>query len=192
MPEGERADMKKPRLLRVAVVLSPVILAVLAFGVLWLLGEPWVFSTNGEMDINSGDMRARACLFGVPIKSRIHESSLSEEIRRLGIAIPATRVWRRTGQNCVVQRTIVDSKYCRVLVSCEQLLSMLDQVNAPDEERRMVLERFMTSLRTEDAIGAWWQTHLLMDEVAGKRGLEVFSPEHEKTLKKMRDERGTQ
>lgn len=91
MPEGERADMKKPRLLRVAVVLSPVILAVLAFGVLWLLGEPWVFSTNGEMDINSGDMRARACLFGVPIKSRIHESSLSEEIRTLGIAIPATR-----------------------------------------------------------------------------------------------------
>ncbi len=184
--------MKKPKLSAVVVVLGPVLLVVFVFGVWWLLGERWVFSSNGEMDINSGDLRERVCVFGVPVKNEVYESALSHEIRRLGVAIPATRVWKRTGQSCLVQRSSINFRYRHVLMGCDDLLDILDEVKAPDEERRAVLERLMTSVRTEDGDRARWQASLLKNDVAGKRGLHVFSPEFEETLKKVHAGQQTQ
>jgi hypothetical protein len=180
--------MKKPRLLTIAIVLSPIVLVVLAFCVWLLLGEPWVFSSNWEMDINSGDLRHQACIFCMPGNGRPYESPLSHEIRRLGIAIPATRVWKRIGQSCIVQRISINYVYRHVLLECDDLLDTLDEVEAPDEERRAVLESLMTSLRIETGDRAWWQACLLRNDVASKRSMRIFTPEFEEALKKMRSE----
>jgi len=163
--------MRKPKLSTIAV-LGPIFFVVLALGVWLSPGRPWVFNFNTDIDINSGDFRDRVCVFCAPVKDRVYDSELSREVRRLGVGIPATRVWKRMGQ-----------KYIRVLISCEELLNTLNEVKAPDEERRVVLERLMTSLRTEDADRASWQGRLLRNEVAGKRGLHVFTPEFEEALR---------
>jgi hypothetical protein len=122
------------------------------------------------------------------LKSEIQESDLSREVRRLAIDIPATHVWKRAFESYLVEGRYINCKYGSVCVGYHQLLSILDEVKAPDDERRVILEKFMTSLRTEDAGRAWWQGCLLIDEVAGKRGLRVFTPEFEEALKKTRSE----
>ncbi|MBM4024079.1 MAG: hypothetical protein FJ280_01550 [Planctomycetes bacterium] len=180
--------MNRPRLSRVMIVLSPVVLAMVVFCAWVLLGEPWVFSNNTDLDLHSGALRDQMFVFGVPVKSRVYESELSREIRRLGIAVPATRTWKRIGQANLVQRHSISSGYSRVLVRCDALLNTLGEVRAPDDERRVILQRLVTILQTQDPRSAGSQVRLRRDEVASQRGLRVLRPEFEEKLKTRRNQ----
>lgn len=140
------------------------------------------------MDINSGDIRHAVHVFRLRVKGEIQESDLSREVRRLGIDIPATRVWKRAFESYLVEGRSINWKYGHVDVASDQLLGILDETNASDEERRVVLEKFMASLRMEDADHTLWQARLLIDEIAEKHGLHVFTPEIERELRRVRNE----
>ncbi len=153
-----------------------VLLGLLLF--FWpLVGHSWVFCRGTDIDINSGDIRHAVHVFRLRVKGEIQESDLSREVRRLGIDIPATRVWKRTFESYLVEGRSIHWKYGQVDVASRQLLSILDETNAPDEERQAILEKFMASLRKENADHALWQARLLTDELAEKHGVHVFTPE---------------
>ncbi len=108
-----------------------------------------------EIDLNSGDVKGTRYRADGTTVYGVYESELSKEVRRLGIAIPQEREWRSlasfgsggTGGH-------FDNRYREVLPMARRLLNRLDEVNAADEERRDVLEDFMTSLRAGNPLHA--------------------------------------
>jgi hypothetical protein len=179
-----------------AVPLSVLLLAGILLGGLILLlrpllGEPWVFRRCTDIDLNSGGTRDVAYVFSLCVKNRIQESDLSREVRRLGIDVPGTRVWKRAFESYLVEGVYIDYSYGGVVATCGQLLRILDLTEASDQERRVALEMLLTSLRTGDPRQTQDQLHLLMDEIGGRHGLEVFDnpelKEHLKTLRKQRE-----
>jgi hypothetical protein len=157
-----------------------------------LLGQPWIFCRGTDIDINSGDTRHAVYVFSLCAKNEIQESDLSREVRRLGIDVPATRVWKRAFESYLVEGSHIDYSYGSVVATCGQLFSILDETKTPDKERRVVLETLMTSLRTGDPRNAQEQLYLLIDEIGEKHGLDVFIPELKKHLKRLRKERQAQ
>lgn len=107
------------------------------------------------IDLNSGDVKGTRYRADGTTVYGVYESELSKEVRRLGIAIPQEREWRSlasfgsggTGGH-------FDNRYREVLPMARRLLNRLDEVNAADEERRDVLEDFMTSLRAGNPLHA--------------------------------------
>jgi hypothetical protein len=179
-----------------ATPLSVILLAGALLGLVlllsWpLLGQPWIFCRGTDIDINSGDTKYGVYVFSLCVKSEIQESDLSREVRRLGIDVPATHVWRRAFESYLVQGNHIDYRYGSVVASCAGLLGLLDETKTPDKERRVALETLMASLRTGDPRQARDQLFLLMDEIGERHGLEVFDnpqlKEYLKTLRKQRE-----
>jgi hypothetical protein len=137
-----------------------------------------------DLDINSGDLRNRVYVCYLPVRSKITESTLSHEVRRLSVAVPANRVWRPA----FVQRrepTHSDYLYGRLVSGVfDQLVTLLDETHTPDEERRVILDQFMKSLRLRHALDAQEEGYTLMASVADKHGLHIFDPEFLKQLKR--------
>lgn len=182
--------MKKPKLVSIAVIIG-VLAGLLLF--FWpLLGHPWVFSRCTDVDINSGETRDAVYVLCLRVKNEIQESDLSREVHRLGIDIPAIRVWKCAFESYLVEGRYIDYSYGGVVATCSQLLSVLNQAKAPDEERRVALEMLMTSLRTGDPRQAEKQTYLLIDEIEDKHGLDVLDPQFKEHLKELRKERQAQ
>jgi hypothetical protein len=168
-----------------------VLLGLLLF--FWpLLGHPWIFCRGTDIDINSGDTRHAVYVFSLCVKNEIQESDLSREVRRLRIGVPATRAWKRAFESYLVEGSHIDYSYGSVVVTCGQLLSILDETKASDEERRIALETLMTSLRTGNPRNAQEQLYLLIDEIGERHGLDVFVPEFKQHLKALRKERQAQ
>jgi len=158
-----------------------------------LLGQPWIFCRGTDIDINSGDTRHGVYVLSLCMKNEIQESDLSREVRRLGIAIPATRVWKRAFESHLVNQSHTDYSYGHVVATCDQLLCILDLTKASDQERRVALESLMTGLRTGNPHQAQDQLFLLMDEIGERHGLEVFdNPELKEYLKTLRKQREAQ
>ena len=64
------------------------------------------------------------------------------------------------------------------------LLRTLAEANTPDEERRVILEKFLKSLRTEKPHFTEEGGYLLILEIADKNGLQIpFTPEFEAELR---------
>lgn len=123
---------------------------------------------GSEIDINSGDVRGVRPTADGSSRYGIHESELSKEVRRLGIPIPDQREWVPIGGASGLGGMHVDYIYSRWLRTTRVLLDLLDKVNAPDEERRAVLQRLMTSLRTEKAPDAIDTVYALIVEVTDR------------------------
>ena len=169
--------MRKPKL-------STITWITVVFTVLWCAWwlrdlRPVVVRGN-DMDINSGDIRH--CVFlrcpwlgDMPVKSTVHESRLSQEARRLGLGIPSTRAWRLMDRH--YDGVFEDGVYglCASGVP-NLLLRILDETKTPDAERRAILEKFMTSLRTRSGFAAEEQGYVLIQELCDKHGLDIIDP----------------
>jgi hypothetical protein len=164
-----------------------LVLLVAGLSVLWR--TPWGLRQEGAMDITSGDYRYRVYFCGIPVKSEIEESSLSREVRRLGIAVPAKRQWRRMWRYYGGVHS--DSCYGFAMGHCDELVSLFERTNAGDEERRDVLGRLMTALRTQERDRVMEEVRLLIMEVGDKHNLHVFTPKVEEYYRSLLKDRQT-
>jgi hypothetical protein len=141
-----------------------------------------------EIDINSGDLRGARSILDGPPWYEVYESELSKEVRRLGIPIPEEPQWMViSGPPSGGMR--VTYIYSRLLPAARMLLQFFDEANASDEERRAVLQRLMTSLRTEQPPDAIEKAHMLVLEVVDRHGLESpFLPDYAGRLQQLRSE----
>jgi hypothetical protein len=143
----------------------------------WLLrDEPWVLVKRIDLDMNSGDLRHRVCVCFLPVRSTIRESSLSRELRRLGLATRTTRAWRPA---FVQQREPrhVHYLYGPFLTGVfDPLVRLLDEACVPDEERRMILSQFMKSLQLRHAFDAQDEAYSLMTAIREKYGASRGRP----------------
>jgi hypothetical protein len=162
-----------------------LVLLVAGWSVLWR--TPLGLRKEGAVDITSGDDRYRVYFCCIPVKSEIGESPLSREVRRLGIAVPAERQWRHMWSH--YGGVYTDSFYGFAMARCDALVTLLESANAADEERRDVLVRLMTVLRTQERGRVMQEVRLLIMEVGDKHNLHVFAPkveEHDRDLLKDR------
>jgi hypothetical protein len=128
-----------------------------------------------DIDINSGDLRGVRAVAAGPPPYVIIESKLSKELRRLGIPIPAERQWKVAGRMSAGGMDVY-YQYESLPAVIQRLMATLDDADAPDEERRDVLWRFMTSLRSDKPSAAAGQAHMLWDEVSKRHGLDKQRP----------------
>jgi len=173
----------------VSIVIAAAIMAVVLLCLWPLLGQSWFYVKYTDIDLNSGDLRHQGRVCSLVVSTRIEESPLSREVRRLGIAVPANRVWTHAFEGRLVRGVCADYYYGRIFSYGRQLLMLLDLANAADEERRAVVERFITSLRTGNPLDTLDQTYLLMMEVDDKHGLNTFTPEFKAHVGELRDAR---
>ncbi len=123
-----------------------------------------------EIDLNSGDVRDTRSFLDRRSRYEIYETNLSREVRRLGIPIPEKRHW------VIIYRPPsggmeIYYAYEDLPRKARRLLRLLDEVNASDKERRAILERLMTSLRTERSVSIH-KADMLMREVRDRYGLD--------------------
>ncbi len=156
-------------------------LLLLCLCLLPLLGHPWVFIKYTDVDLNSGDLRTQVRVCTLAVKTEIKPSNLSREVRRLGIDVPATHLWKHAFESRLVNRSYVDYSYGRVVSACGTLVDLLASANAPDEERRTVLKSLMASLQTGDSRQAYGQARSLMNEMGERLNdrLETLRKEQE-------------
>lgn len=171
------------------ITCAVAVLAVVLLCLWPLLGRSWFFVKYADIDLNSGDLRHQVRVCSLVVSTRIEESPLSREVRRLGIPVPANRAWRHAFEGRLVRGVCVDYWYGSVYVQIHTLLSLLDQTKTPDEERRVILTELMTSLQTGDPHVAREQTFILMGDIADKHGLDYFIPEFKAYVDKLRDSR---
>jgi len=139
------------------------------------------------MDINSDDIRH--CVFlrcpwmgDLPVRSTVHESVLAQEVQRLGITIPAKRIWRLMDRH--YNGVFEDGVYGLFVSGVPRyLFSILDKTQPPDEERRVILERFLTSLRTEEPHLVAEKGYILVLKIADQHGVDFFDPAVAKQLR---------
>jgi hypothetical protein len=150
----------------------------------WLIcGHPWALSRQTQLDLNSGDLRYRVYAGRLPVSSRIFESSLSREARKVKVVIPPNRVWV-TAFVRTRQKPEPDFAYGMLVVQFDSLIGLLDQTSAPDEERRAILTEFMTSMRTQDALDAQEKGYVLMVKLGIKYGVNSFTEDFVEQLKR--------
>ncbi|HQA88724.1 MAG: hypothetical protein RBS72_12725 [Sedimentisphaerales bacterium] len=119
-----------------------------------------------EIDINSGDVRGTRYRADGSTHYGIYESELSKEVRRLSIPIPGQRDWLPlVGASGSAGGMYIDSGYANLLPTARELLEQLDEVAATDDERRDVLEGFMTSLRTDRPLAVIKKGRMLIAEI---------------------------
>jgi hypothetical protein len=141
---------------------------------------------SADMDRNSGDIRKSMLTADGSSRYEIHESDLSKEVRRLGIPIPDQRDWVLI-YSAPRRGIYVTPRYSRFLPRTRELLDVLNGVKATDEERRAILEKLMTGLRTDK----WYNyadVDVLMLEVADRHGLaSPLGVEYTQRLRQLHD-----
>lgn len=106
-----------------------------------------LFRSYDDIDIHSADTRHRTYVLFVQTSNDIQQSLLSVEASRLGIGIPVPRVWKLA--NAKYFRRHGDCKYGILLKSGDTLVEALVRAGTADDERRIVVNEFLVSLRTE-------------------------------------------
>jgi len=133
-------------------VICLVALLLLVVCVDLLLGVPRVFSINTDFDLNSGDERVYVYVCFLKIKDKIQTTPFSQEIRRLGIYVPQERKW--VGTSTKLLRLITKRYICYVYggvpAECNFLIWLFDKSNVPDENRRIILQKFIKILQSGD------------------------------------------
>jgi hypothetical protein len=134
------------------------------------------FARCSEVDLNSGDIRTQEYSSDGSLKATISETSLSREVRRLGIQVPEGRKWAlvSAGPHPGPKGAYADGACAFVEERGGQLVQIFDKAKIPDGERRIVLEKFMMSLQTEDPHRAREQGHQLILDLAEKHGLYTY------------------
>jgi hypothetical protein len=120
------------------------------------------------------------------VAEETEESSLSREIRRLGIQTPSALLWKRTSESRLVRGVFVNYRYGGVLAEATALVMRLDLMKMADGDRRVVLGKFMEALQSGDPDRARQQAWLLTDEIEEQQGREVFTPEFKSYLETLR------
>ena len=127
------------------LALCVVILVLLAIVLFPLLGSHRVYRVRTYIDINSGDVRTETTICSLPINDEIRVTQFSQEVRRLGVAIPKNPKWKP-----VVTRGLTGSDLGHtlspVIGQCKLLMDIFVQENVPDEERLVVLKSILGSL----------------------------------------------
>ena len=125
-----------------------LVFAFLLIGVLVLLVHSRVFNTNTYIDINSGDLRVETTVCGLRVWNRIRVTTFSREVRRLGIDVPQSRVWRlaRTEQ-AMLMGTHSHVRLDPVRHDLELLMEIFAVGNVPDHDRLVILESILMSLK---------------------------------------------
>ncbi len=148
------------------------------------------------MDINSGDSRYQEYRGDRLVKSEIRESALSNEARRLGISLPAERKWepmhRNRPGNWAHGPTYEDYACGFLMGVCNDLVRILAEAKTPDDERRVVLEKFLTMLRTGDPNRVWDEGWFLVLDIGDKYGVHIYDAQFEKQLREMRSKKQSQ
>lgn len=155
----------------------------------WLHDEPCRLIRSTEIDIGSGDLRDRldvqwGTIATLPVRRVIRESPLSREARRLGISQHGARLWRLAFVKHATDEPHVDYGYAYVVEVSGQLAKFLRETNTPDNERRAIIEKYLTAMRTADSVGAQECGYVLMLEIADKHGLHIGSPEFEDQIRR--------
>jgi hypothetical protein len=134
------------------IVLIIVLLLLLVVFLDYLLGFPRVFSINRDFDLNSGDERMYVYVCFLKIKDDIQVTPFSQEIRRLGIAVPKERKWMPTNTKVfmILHKKYIYYAYGGVPADCNFLIWLFDYGNVTDENRRMILQKFITVLQIGD------------------------------------------
>lgn len=140
-----------------------------------------------DLDLNSGDFLYYEGFSDPSGRIGVCESDLSKEVRRLGIPVPRTRNWQLMWKKTESPGLHVMYAYPEVVRSANRLVGLLDKVNAPDDERRSILEEFMVILRTEAPRRARERADLLYMETAVKYDFpQIFSSAYEAHLRELR------
>ncbi len=125
-------------------------LAVVGLCLCLLSGARWVFLRAMDMDINSGVLRHQVRALTLPVAEKKEYSRLSREVRRLGIVPLEKPLWKRMSERRLWQDIHVCHIYGGVLARATELVMSLELAETPDDERREVLQRFMTALQSAD------------------------------------------
>ena len=78
------------------------------------------------------------------------------------------------------------------MMVCANLVRILAETNAPDDERRVVLEKFLAMLRTDDPRRVQYEGWFLILDIGDKYDVHMFEPWFEEELRRMRSERQSQ
>lgn len=133
----------------VPTLLATSVLAVLLCGAIWLLlAQPWICSIRTDIDINSGALRRQVYVCSFRVRDEIQESRFSREVRRLGIGLTGTPLWKGAQERALLPGIDTHCTYGYALLTCDELVELLAESNLPEQDRRMILERFLTILGT--------------------------------------------
>jgi len=136
--------MKRRVICRVA---GGIVILVLLLGTLPLLAHPWVFSIRTAIDVNSGDIMRRTCVFGVPIRENTQATAFSHELRRVRADLSAVRDWKRVNAKPLIGRPI-SYRYSGVPDTCDFLVRLLDVTESADEDRCRILKEALVALQS--------------------------------------------
>jgi len=127
-----------------------VILALLLTGILVLLVHPSAVTTNTYIDANSGDVRVETAVFGLRVRDRTKVTRFSREVRRLGIAVPQNRAWQPVlTEKGLLMGTHIDYSLGGVPDLLGWIVELFERERVSDQERLVVLERILGTLRNE-------------------------------------------
>jgi len=110
-----------------------------------LSGRPFVYSSIGDIDINSGDLRWQTYLFSLLIKEEIQETYFSREVRRLGIPVGQDRIWEHRIMITLFRRR--GYQYGGTVVDLAELINILNSTDTSDQDRIAILQRALTALQ---------------------------------------------
>lgn len=130
----------------IIIVLSVAILLALLPP---LLGNPRLFRIDKDIDANTGDVRVQVYICSLQTKSEIEMTPFSQEVRRLSIPVLENRVWRRVGRK-LLTRTYICPTYRSTIRQCNTLMEMFDYGHVSDEDRRVILQKILMALQSEN------------------------------------------
>jgi len=137
----------KPKTRHITLSFAAILLVIL--GAWALLPTAGIYRVHRDVDVNTGDIRKQSYVCFARVKDEIETSPFSQEIRRLGIGVDKERVWKRAGTR-LPGRGFVCFRYGGAVANCDLLVRLLDGVETPDEDRRVILQGVLTSLQTGD------------------------------------------
>ncbi len=127
-----------------------VIAALLLTGILVLSVHPSAVTTNTYIDANSGDVRVETTVFGLPVKDTIKKTQFSREVRRLNRAVLQNRAWQPVLiEEGLLMGTHIDGRLGGVPDLLDWIVGLLERARVPDQERLVVMERILGTLRNE-------------------------------------------
>ena len=130
------------------IVLGIVTLATVLTGILVLLVHPSAVTTNTYIDANRGDVRVETTVCGLRVRDTVSVTRFSREVRRLGITVRHERDWRPVlVEEGLLLGTHIDFRLTGTAGDLELLIDIFEQGKVSDEERLVILQRILVSLK---------------------------------------------
>lgn len=123
-------------------------IAVLLLAALPLLNESWVYRVCTDLDVTSGDIARRSYVLGRMVGESTEETPFSKEVRRLGIATPGGRYWRRMLTQTF--RGASHPYYGSLIGDCRMMIMVMDAVKMPDAERAALLKETLAIMQAKN------------------------------------------